>query len=148
MAALTVGQVAKRVGIAVSAVHFYEQKGLITSSRNQGNQRRYQSDTLRRLALIKAAQQLGLSLQEIKKALDTLPNQKTPDTQDWQQLSSQWHASLTKRINALEALRDSLTSCIGCGCLSLKHCPLYNPDDTLASQGTGGVLLTKSAVKS
>ncbi|MCL1143124.1 redox-sensitive transcriptional activator SoxR [Shewanella gaetbuli] len=138
---LTVGQVAKRCGIKVSTLHFYEQKGLIKSLRNSGNQRRYQRDVLRRVAIIKAAQQFGISLIDIQTTFAQLPNKRTPDKDDWQQLSQQWRAKLNKQIAAMEDLRDSLDGCIGCGCLSMTSCPLYNPDDNLADKGTGAVLL-------
>ncbi|MGZ9898487.1 redox-sensitive transcriptional activator SoxR [Shewanella gaetbuli] len=138
---LTVGQVAKRCGIKVSTLHFYEQKGLIKSLRNSGNQRRYQRDVLRRVAIIKAAQQFGISLMDIQTAFAQLPNKRTPDKDDWEQLSQQWRAKLNKQIAAMEDLRDSLDGCIGCGCLSMTSCPLYNPDDNLADKGTGAVLL-------
>ncbi len=140
---LSVGFVAKRCGVKVSTLHFYESKSLIQSWRNQGNQRRYSPDVLRRVSVIKAAQKLGISLQSIKEAFSTLPNNRTPDKSDWARLSKQWHDELNNRISALENLRDSLSSCIGCGCLSLKKCPIYNPDDTLSETGTGPVLLNQ-----
>lgn len=137
----SVGRIAKRCGIKVSTLHFYEQKGLIRSWRNQGNQRRYKPDVMRRISVIKAAQKLGVTLEEIKLALSSLPDNRTPTVEDWEQLSSQWHQMLNNRIKKLENLRDSLGSCIGCGCLSLTKCPLYNPDDEVAEKGTGPVLL-------
>ncbi|GLP96238.1 redox-sensitive transcriptional activator SoxR [Paraferrimonas sedimenticola] len=140
----SVGRVAQRCGIKVSTLHFYEQKGLIRSWRNQGNQRRYKPDVMRRISVIKAAQKLGVTLEEIKSALAQLPDNRTPTVDDWQALSAQWHAMLNQRIAKLEALRDSLDSCIGCGCLSLSRCPLYNPDDELAEKGPGPVLLDAS----
>ncbi|MDO6527019.1 redox-sensitive transcriptional activator SoxR [Motilimonas sp. 1_MG-2023] len=140
-AILTIGQVAKRCGVNSSALHFYEAKGLIQSSRNQGNQRRYHKEVLRRVSVIKAAQKMGISLQEIKLAFATLPNNRTPNDKDWQQLASQWRASLTSRIRYLENLREQLTGCIGCGCLSMKACPLYNNNDELSAIGTGAILL-------
>lgn len=146
-AKLTVGKVAKRCGVKVSALHFYEEKGLIKSWRNQGNQRRYKTDVLRRVSVIKAAQKMGISLQEIKKALATLPNNRTPDTRDWEKLASSWRDDLTARITYLENLRDYLGGCIGCGCLSLNHCPLYNKDDELAAEGVGPVILDKKVKK-
>ncbi|WP_251358720.1 redox-sensitive transcriptional activator SoxR [Kangiella sp. TOML190] len=139
---LSVGKVAKRCGVNVSALHFYEKKGLIRSQRNAGNQRIYQKSTLRRIALIKAAQQLGISLDEIKQALDSLPNGCEPTAQDWQRLSRGWEQQLAQRIERLQRLQQLLTGCIGCGCLSMKNCPIYNPDDQLAEQGTGAVLVT------
>ena len=138
---LTVGQLAKRSGVKVSTCHFYEQKGLIKSRRNSGNQRRYHPDTLRRISVIKAAQKLGISLQSIKAAFATLPNERTPTSHDWKRLSQTWQHEIDERIYALQRLRDNLDNCIGCGCLSLHSCPLYNPDDHLASRGSGPVIL-------
>ena len=138
---LSFGQLAKRSGVKVSTCHFYEQKGLIRSTRNTGNQRRYHPDVLRRISVIKAAQKLGVSLESIKAAFATLPEGRTPNKQDWQRLSKRWQQELDERINALQRLRDSLDSCIGCGCLSLKACPLYNPDDNLSQHGSGPVIL-------
>ena len=137
----SVGRVAKRCGINVSTLHFYENKGLIRSWRNEGNQRRYKPDVLRRIAVIKAAQKVGISLEEVKQALSSLPDNRTPTVEDWQLLSSNWHALLDARIAYMQKLRDYLTGCIGCGCLSMGKCPLYNPDDTLSSQGSGAVIL-------
>ena len=137
----TVGKVAQRCGVKVSTLHFYEQKGLIRSSRNAGNQRRYTADVLRRVSVIKAAQKMGISLAAIKQAFATLPDQRTPTAEDWEKLSTTWHEELNARIAYLERLRDSLTGCIGCGCLSMKNCPIHNADDKLAKQGPGPVLL-------
>lgn len=145
---LTVGQVAKRCGIKVSTLHFYENKGLIKSFRNQGNQRRYKKEILRRVSVIKAAQKMGISLQEIKHAFATLPNNRTPDANDWQQLASHWRDDLNKRIHYMENLRDYLTGCIGCGCLSMKKCPLYNKEDKLAELGVGPVILEQTLTSS
>jgi len=142
---LTIGKVAKRCGVKVSTLHFYEEKQLIRSWRNQGNQRRYKKDVLRRVSVIKAAQKVGISLAEIKNALSTLPNSRTPDKDDWQKLSTSWRDELTAKINYLEKLRNSLNGCIGCGCLSMNNCPIYNADDKLADEGTGAVLLDKTA---
>lgn len=142
---LSVGQVAKRRGVKVSTLHFYEQKGLIRSWRNQGNQRRYKREILRRISLIKAAQNLGISLTEIKRTLATLPNNKTPDKDDWQRLATQWQVELDQRIKHLQGLSDSLTGCIGCGCLSMNNCPIYNAQDKLAERGTGAILLQQNA---
>jgi len=143
------GQVAKRCGIKVSTLHFYEDKGLIRSWRNSGNQRRYKADVLRRVSVIKAAQKMGISLGEIKHAFDNLPDSRTPDKDDWQKLATAWQEDLDARIQYLQNLRDSLTGCIGCGCLSMKNCPIYNPDDELAAQGAGPVILeNKSKLKS
>lgn len=138
-----VGKVAERCGVKVSTLHFYEARGLISSWRNAGNQRRYRKDVLRRIAVIKAAQKIGISLEEIKTALSTLPESRTPDTQDWEVLASHWRQDLDRRIAFLEKLRDSLTGCIGCGCLSMKNCPIYNADDQLAQEGPGAVLLER-----
>ena len=143
----SVGYVAKRSGVKVSALHFYEQKGLISSWRNQGNQRRYAPDVLRRIAVIKAAQNVGINLAAIKAALDTLPEQRTPTKEDWQLLSQTWHQALEQKILQLTQLKESLSSCIGCGCLSLNSCPIYNPDDMLAKEGQGAVILDKTISK-
>jgi MerR family redox-sensitive transcriptional activator SoxR len=138
---LTVGEVARRSGVAVSAIHFYETKGLLASWRNQANQRRYPREVLRRVSIIKIAQRLGLPLTSIKAALDTLPRGRTPTGPDWRKLSARWHAELDGRITKLTRLRDQLTGCIGCGCLSMKDCPLRNPGDELGRQGPGPQLL-------
>lgn len=141
---LTVGQVAKRCGVKVSTLHFYESKELIRSWRNEGNQRRYQKDILRRISIIKAAQKMGVSLQEIKQAFASLPNNRTPDQKDWNVLAENWREMLNTRIAYLENLRDNLAGCIGCGCLSMKACPLHNQNDKLAAIGNGAVLLEKT----
>jgi MerR family transcriptional regulator, redox-sensitive transcriptional activator SoxR len=138
---LTVGEVASRCGVAVSAIHFYEAKGLIRSWRNAGNQRRYPREVLRRVSIIKVAQRLGLPLASIKSALDALPKGRTPTDEDWKKLSAKWHEELENRIEKLTRLRDQLTGCIGCGCLSMKQCPLRNPWDELAEKGPGAHLL-------
>lgn len=138
---LTVGQLATRSGVAVTALHFYESKGLISSQRNAGNQRRYPREMLRRVALIKVAQRLGLPLASIHAALQTLPEGRTPTAADWHKLSAQWKTELDDRINRLTALRDQLTGCIGCGCLSMDACPLRNWGDVLGEQGSGPQLL-------
>ncbi len=138
---LTVGQVAARAGVAVSTLHFYESKGLIHSWRNTGNQRRYARDVLRRVAVIKVAQRTGIPLAEIQSALSSLPEGRTPTAADWKKLSSRWHAALDARIESLVRLRDQLDGCIGCGCLSLKACPLRNPWDALGEEGPGARLL-------
>jgi MerR family transcriptional regulator, redox-sensitive transcriptional activator SoxR len=136
-AALSVGQVARRSGVAVSALHFYERKGLITSGRNCGGQRRYAREVLRRVAVIKAAQRIGIPLAEVATALSTLPDRRTPTAADWRRLSDRWRNELDHRIHQLITLRDQLDECIGCGCLSLKGCPLRNPDDSAARGGPG-----------
>lgn len=138
---LTVGQVAARSGVAVTALHFYESKGLIKSTRNQGNQRRYSRAVLRRVALIKVAQRLGIPLAEIGEALKRLPDNRAPTAADWQTLSAQWSRDLDERINQLVALRDRLNGCIGCGCLSMEACPLRNQGDVLGKHGPGAHLL-------
>ena len=141
MKQLTIGHLAERSGVSVSALRFYETKGLITSVRTAGNQRRYEQSTLRRVAFIRTAQQVGLSLEEIGAALATLPDGRTPTRADWQRLSRAWRGRLDEQIARIEALRDRLDGCIGCGCLSLKTCALSNPGDAAASQGPGPVLL-------
>jgi MerR family redox-sensitive transcriptional activator SoxR len=138
---LTVGQLAARSGVAITALRFYETKGLINSQRNSGNQRRYPRDMLRRVALIKTAQRLGIPLASIQAALDTLPQNRPPTMDDWNRLSERWKADLDERINRLSALRDQLNGCIGCGCLSMEACPLRNWGDTLGESGTGPRLL-------
>ena len=140
----TVGKVAQRCGVKVSTLHFYEQKGLIHSWRNAGNQRRYKADVLRRVSVIKAAQKMGISLAAIKEAFANLPDRRTPTMKDWEKLSIAWQAELDERIAYLQRLRDSLTGCIGCGCLSMKKCPIYNQDDKLATEGSGPVILERS----
>ncbi|WP_052809622.1 redox-sensitive transcriptional activator SoxR [Streptomonospora alba] len=134
---LTVGQLAQRSGVAVSALHFYERKGLITSRRTAGNQRRYRRDTLRRVSFIRLAQRVGIPLADIGEALECLPQARTPTREDWARLSQTWRDGLQERIDQLERLRDDLTDCIGCGCLSLERCLLSNPHDRLADQGPG-----------
>lgn len=134
---LTVGQVAARSGVAISALHFYERQALIRSSRSAGNQRRYRRDTLRRVAFIRAAQRVGIPLARIHEALDQLPRERTPTREDWGRLSTAWRGELDARIAQLQALRDDLTGCIACGCLSLKTCQLTNPRDVLAREGPG-----------
>ncbi|TRW49930.1 redox-sensitive transcriptional activator SoxR [Aliidiomarina halalkaliphila] len=146
-AKLSVGIVAKRCGIKVSTLHFYEQQGLIQSCRNSGNQRRYKPEVMRRISVIKAAQKVGVSLEEIKQAFSSLPNKRTPTVQDWQELSKNWQRMLEGRIAYLQSLRDNLTGCIGCGCLSMAKCPLYNPNDELSKSGTGAVILDNAEQK-
>ena len=134
---LSVGELAERAGVAVSALHYYESRGLIHAQRSAGNQRRYPRATLRRVAFIRAAQQLGIGLAEIGEALAALPDGRTPTKADWARLSARWRERLDARIAALQALRDRLDGCIGCGCLSLRACAVYNPDDDCAKQGSG-----------
>jgi MerR family redox-sensitive transcriptional activator SoxR len=138
---LSVGEVAERSGLAVSALHFYERKGLISSIRSRGNQRRYGRDVLRRLGIIKVAQRVGIPLSEIEAAFATLPQGRTPTVADWQKLSAIWKDDLDARIARLSLLRDRLTGCIGCGCLSIESCPLRNPCDRLGREGPGARLL-------
>lgn len=134
---LTVGQVAERSGVAVSALHFYERKGLVHAVRTDGNQRRYRRDTLRRIAFIRASQRVGISLAAIRDALEQLPHERTPTREDWARLSAAWQSELDARIAQLQALRDDLAGCIGCGCLSLQACHLTNPGDVLGREGPG-----------
>src|ERR1700722_13964839 len=138
---LSAGQVAARSGVAVSTVHFYEAKGLVRSWRSSGNQRRYSRDVLRRVAIIKVAQRLGLPLSMIKEAIDSLPGSRTPTANDWKRLSVVWRKELDRRISLLQRLRGQLDGCIGCGCLSLKVCQLRNPGDTMSDQGSGPLLM-------
>ncbi|MBF9000305.1 redox-sensitive transcriptional activator SoxR [Vibrio nitrifigilis] len=139
---MTVGEVAKRAGVKVSTLHFYEQKGLISSWRNAGNQRRYDRQVLRRVAVIKAAQTVGLTLEEIGDSLAVLPKHKAPTREQWQQMATHWQAMLNHRIRQLEALKNDLDGCIGCGCLSLESCAIYNPQDVRAETFANKTLLT------
>lgn len=134
---LTIGEAARRSGVATSTLRFYETRGLIHSVRVSGNHRRYHRAMLRRISIIRIAQTLGLSLREIANALESLPNKRTPTNRDWEKLSTSWGKQLDQRIVNLENLRDKLSGCIGCGCLSLKRCSLYNTGDQAASLGAG-----------
>lgn len=134
---LTIGDLSARSGVAPSALRFYEERGLIHSVRTSGNQRRYERGELRRVSFIRIAQQVGVSLERIREALSELPERRTPTKADWTRLSARWRADLDARIALLERLRDTLDGCIGCGCLSLQSCKLYNPGDELAAQGPG-----------
>jgi MerR family redox-sensitive transcriptional activator SoxR len=134
---LTVGQLSQRSGVAISALHFYERQGLIVSRRTAGNQRRYKRDTLRRVALIRIAQRVGVPLSEVAAILQLLPENRTPTRADWERISECWQAELDRRILHLEQLRDDFKDCVGCGCLSLDRCALANPNDTLATTGPG-----------
>lgn len=134
---LTVGQVAARSGVTVATLHFYERQGLIQSRRTAGNQRRYRADTLRRVAFIRVGQRVGIPLRVIGDALAELPSERTPTRRDWERLSTAWRAELDGRIDQLSRLRDDLTECIGCGCLSLDRCVLRNPLDILGRDGPG-----------
>ncbi|MCD1628147.1 MAG: redox-sensitive transcriptional activator SoxR [Paracoccaceae bacterium] len=138
---LSVGQVAKRSGLPISTLHFYERQGLIASTRNSANHRVYRREVLRRVTVIKVAQSAGVPLSEIAEALSSLPTYSVPDTKDWARISEVWHDDLTRRIEALTALRDKMAMCIGCGCLSVNRCPLVNEDDHLAKEGPGARLL-------
>jgi MerR family redox-sensitive transcriptional activator SoxR len=141
METLTIGDFAVRSGVAPSALRYYEKQGLIRSTRTGGNQRRYERAELRRVAFIKIAQQVGVSLEEIRSALASLPDNRTPTRADWARLSARWRRTIEERISLMERLRDQLTGCIGCGCLSLQRCKLINPSDRLAARGPGARML-------
>jgi MerR family redox-sensitive transcriptional activator SoxR len=134
---LSIGELAERTGLATSALRFYEDRGLIRSERTEGGQRRFHREVVRRVSFVRAAQNVGLTLDEVGAALSELPGARTPTVADWSRLSRRWRPVLDERIARLELLRDTLTSCIGCGCLSLRNCALYNPDDAAAALGTG-----------
>jgi MerR family redox-sensitive transcriptional activator SoxR len=134
---LTIGALSERTGVAHSALRFYESEGLIHSTRSAGGQRRYPRDVLRRVSFIRIAQQVGLTLDEIRTALSSLPQNRTPNKKDWERLSTSWRPRLDHQIAVLERLRDRLTGCIGCGCLSLQACRLLNPGDTAGERGPG-----------
>jgi MerR family redox-sensitive transcriptional activator SoxR len=138
---LTIGELSERSGMAASAIRYYEERGLVASRRTTGNQRRYARATLRRLAFVRTAQRVGLTLEEIETALATLPSNRTPTKADWTRLSRTWRPRLDAQIAQLERLRDTLDSCIGCGCLSLRRCTLRNPGDEVAERGPGPVFL-------
>ncbi|MDX6217538.1 MAG: MerR family transcriptional regulator, redox-sensitive transcriptional activator SoxR [Frankiales bacterium] len=140
---LTVGEVAHRSGFATSALRYYEREALISATRTAGGQRRYERSVLRRLAFIRAARNIGLSLEEVREALDTLPGSRTPTKADWARLSKAWSARLDEQIRALRALREGLDSCIGCGCLSLRRCAISNPSDVAGTRGVGAVYLPR-----
>ena len=140
---LSIGEVAARSGVAPSALRFYERQGLIESARTDGNQRRYDRAVLRRIAFIQAGRAAGVTLGEIHVSLAGLPTSRTPSRKDWERLSNKWRDDLDARIETLQALRDRLTTCIGCGCLSIDQCDLLNPDDEAAERGTGAHYLTK-----
>jgi MerR family redox-sensitive transcriptional activator SoxR len=135
--ALSIGELSQRSGVAPSALHFYERNGFITSERTSGNQRRYGRDMLRRVAFIRVSQRVGIPLKDIRTALDSLPEGRTPTKRDWSRLSRLWRSELDARIEALHHLREDLDGCIGCGCLSLKACRLQNPSDELGARGSG-----------
>ena len=138
---MTIGQLAARSGVAPSALRYYERLGLIRAGRTGGNQRRYERAGLRRVSFIRIAQQVGVSLEEIRTALDSLPESRTPSAKDWARLSALWRDRLDEKIRLMTKLRDDLSGCIGCGCLSLQRCKLYNPDDALAAEGPGARLM-------
>ena len=135
--ALPIGAVSERTGVAASALRFYEAEGLIHADRSESGQRRYAKATIRRISFIRAAQEVGLSLEEIKDALHTLPDKRTPTEKDWARLSTEWRPRLDAQIHMLERLRDRLDGCIGCGCLSMKVCALVNPRDAAGARGSG-----------
>ncbi|AGT08619.1 redox-sensitive transcriptional activator SoxR [Paracoccus aminophilus] len=138
---LSVGEVAARAGVPISTVHFYEKEGLLQSWRTPANHRRYERSVLRRIAIVRVAQRAGVPLKEIQTALATLPDQRMPTQDDWERLAAGWRKQLTDRIDRLTRLRDQLTTCIGCGCLSTQDCPLRNPNDALGEGHAGPVLL-------
>ncbi len=142
-AELSVGELARRSGVSVAAIHFYERKGLIQSIRTKGNQRRFARATLRRVALIKVAKDVGMPLAELQLIFATLPYNRTPNNRDWQKIAARWQADITHRIETLNALRKNLTGCIGCGCLSLTRCRLLNKGDRLAAKGPGAVRIAQ-----
>ncbi|MGB3067721.1 MAG: redox-sensitive transcriptional activator SoxR [Ottowia sp.] len=141
---MTVGEVSHRAGVPVSTLHFYESKGLIASMRSEGNQRRFPSTVLRYIAIIKVAQRTGIPLEEIKEAIGRYPPGSKLTAAQWRALSSRWRESLDERIRKLTRLRDELNGCIGCGCLSMKDCPLRNPQDILGEEGPGARLLERA----
>jgi MerR family redox-sensitive transcriptional activator SoxR len=141
---LTVSDVARRSGFAASALRFYEKEGLIAASRTAGGQRRYERSVLRRLAFIRAARHVGLGLDEVRDVLERLPSERTPNRADWTRISRSWRSRIDEQIAALEALRDGLDSCIGCGCLSLQRCRMSNPEDWLSTRGAGARILPKA----
>jgi MerR family transcriptional regulator, redox-sensitive transcriptional activator SoxR len=140
---LSIGEVAARSGVAPSALRFYESAGLIASSRTSGNQRRYERPILRRVAVIQAGRTAGIPLERIRAALETLPADRTPSRKDWERLSRSWRRDVDERIAMLHSLRDRLTTCIGCGCLSIDRCSLLNPDDEAAGLGSGAHFLLR-----
>jgi MerR family redox-sensitive transcriptional activator SoxR len=142
---LSIGEVAQRSGVAPSALRFYERQGLIEAERTGGNQRRYDRAVLRRIAFIQAGRAAGVTLSEIQRSLDGLPRSRTPSRKDWERLSNKWREDLDARIETLQALRDRLTTCIGCGCLSIDQCDLLNPDDEAADRGSGAHFLRQDS---
>jgi MerR family redox-sensitive transcriptional activator SoxR len=142
---LTIGEVAARSGVAASALRFYERRGLIAAARTDGNQRRYERSVLRRIAFIQAGRAAGITLTEIDTALEDLPTHRTPSRRDWERLSKRWREDLDARIETLQALRNRLSTCIGCGCLSIDQCDLLNPDDEAAARGAGAHYLKEES---
>jgi len=140
---IPMGEVSRRSGFAASALRYYESQGLISAERSAGGQRTFRRSVLRRLAFIRAASNIGLTLEEIRTELDGLPSERTPTKSDWHRISRHWRHRLDEQIAALERLRDGLDSCIGCGCLSLKHCGIANPGDVAASDGDGAAYLPR-----
>lgn len=140
---LLIGRIAQRTGVAVSAIRFYEEAGLISAGRNKGGQRVFESADIRRVSFIIIAQKLGFSLKDIKAQLEKLPNKRTPTLKDWEKISQSFSATIETRIAALSLLQEKLTGCMGCGCLSLEHCALYNTDDKAAEKGAGPRYLMK-----
>jgi MerR family redox-sensitive transcriptional activator SoxR len=143
--AMTIGELSSRSGVAPSALRFYEARGLIAAERTSGNQRRYARSTLRRVALIQAGRAAGIPLEQVRSALDTLPSRGTPGRREWERLSRGWRVDIDRRIGLLEALRDRLTTCIGCGCLSIDRCSLLNPGDEAAALGPGAHYLQRES---
>ena len=144
---LTIGELSARSGVATSALRFYERQGLIAAQRTDGNQRRYDRATLRRVALVQAGRAAGIPLTRIRTALETLPTERTPSRRDWERLSRGWRADIDERIATLEALRGRLDTCIGCGCLSIDRCDLLNPDDEAAKLGPGAQYLKQDSAR-
>ena len=142
---LSIGELSARSGVAASALRFYEERGLIHAERTSGNQRRYARRTLRRVALVQAGRAAGIPLAQIRAALDSLPTERSPTRRDWERLSRAWRADIDQRISMLEAVRDRLTTCIGCGCLSIDRCSLLNPDDEAAALGAGAHYLRRDS---
>lgn len=142
---ITIGELSERTGVATSALRFYEERGLIASERTSGNQRRFHRPAIRRVSVIRAAQRCGLSLEEIAEAMEVLPTDRTAQRDDWERMSRTWQAHLDERIAALQLLRENLSSCIGCGCLSLRRCSLLNPGDVAARTGSGARYLVPGA---
>ena len=146
-AELTIGEVSARSGVAASAIRFYEAEGLVSSRRTEGNQRRYERAVLRRLALIQAGKAAGIPLDEIQAALDTLPAGRTPSRRDWERFSRAWRTDIDRRIATLQAIRNRMTTCIGCGCLSIDKCELLNPDDEASRKGAGAHYLQRDSAR-